>query len=284
MICNNLRLYLSTIRPASSVSRCENREVPRTDWGWMVTPAELESWILFQDRDLLVINKPAHVVCHPSKKGPWSSLIGACREYLQADRLHMPSRLDRETSGVMLVVRDRILSSRLQMAIGRGGVRKTYHALLTGRFREAVRVDQPLGKAENSVVGVRRGVVTGGSPSVTTFTPLEVGRGLTLVEVRPETGRMHQIRAHACWLGHPVAGDKIYGPDETLFLDFFRDGWTSRHQELLGISRHALHATEWRCDSEGFSFRAPLPADWAPVLEAAGIQIAGTLIALHPMQ
>lgn len=87
MACNNLRQQLSTIWRASIVPRCENQNVPRTDWGWMVTPAELESWILFQDRDLLVINKPAHVVCHPSKKGPW---IGACREYLHAERLHMP--------------------------------------------------------------------------------------------------------------------------------------------------------------------------------------------------
>ncbi len=184
----------------------------------------------------------------------------------------------------MLVVRDRILSSRLQTAIGRGGVRKTYHALLTGELREAACVDQPLGKAENSAVEVRRGVVAGGSPSITTFAPLAVGREFTLVEVRPETGRMHQIRAHACWLGHPVAGDKIYGPDETLFLDFFRDGWTPRHQELLGISRHALHATEWRCDSEALCFRAPLPADWRPVLEAAGIQGPDTRIALHPQK
>ena len=77
---------------------------------------------------------------------------------------------------------------------------------------------------------------------------------------------MHQIRAHAAWLGLPVAGDKIYGPDETLFIEFFLHGWTARHQELLAIGRQALHATEWCCDREGLRFAAPLPADWQTLM------------------
>jgi 23S rRNA pseudouridine1911/1915/1917 synthase len=243
--------------------------MPRTDWGWLITPEELRSWILFQDNDLLVVDKPAHVVCHPSKHGPWSSLVGACREYLGAERLHMPSRLDRETSGVVLMLRNSSLASRLQQAIAKGEVRKVYHALLAGELREEMRVEQPLGKAPGSVIEVRRGVVPDGAPAATRFVPLEVGRGYTLVEVHPETGRTHQIRAHAAWLGMPVAGDKVYGPDETLFIEFFEQGWTPRHEELLGITRHALHATEWSCPPAGLSFRAPLPRDWADLMRRA---------------
>src|SRR5258708_39034869 len=104
--------------------------MPATDRGWMITPEELQSWIIHDTADLLVVNKPALVVCHPSKQGPWSSLIGACRDYLGLERLHMPSRLDRATSGVAVFATNRATASRLQKAPQHPRTRKDYWAIL----------------------------------------------------------------------------------------------------------------------------------------------------------
>jgi len=98
--------------------------MPCREWGWEITPEELRGWILYEDERLLVVNKPGLVVCHPSKHGPWSSLIGACREYLSLERLHMPSRLDRETSGVVVFARDAEAGSLLQRAMQNRKVHK----------------------------------------------------------------------------------------------------------------------------------------------------------------
>jgi len=240
--------------------------VPRTNWGWEITPDELRTWILHHDDDLLVVNKPAHVLCHPSKHGPWSSLVGACREYLGADRLHLPSRLDRETSGVVVLARNATLASTLQRTISRRFVKKVYHAILCGHMQDAVLVDQPIGKALASVILVKRGVRPDGQPAQTLFTPVRCGGGYTLARIEPVTGRLHQIRVHAAWLGHPVAGDKIYGPDETLFLEFLERGWTAHLQAALGIDHQALHASEWICPNPSLHFTAALPEDWTHLL------------------
>ncbi len=236
--------------------------MPATDWGFSVTPEELESWIVHRDSDLLVVNKPGGLVCHPSKRGPWSSLVGAAREYLGVERLHMPSRLDRETSGVVVFALNREIASRLQKAIERRRVAKIYWALLMGSLAAPVVVNQPIGPAEGALVAARQAVREGGRESVTEFEPLAAKGDWTLARVRPLTGRMHQIRVHAAWLGHPVAGDKIYGPDERWYLEFVTRGWTAEMQRALGVSRHALH-----CGEIGFpdhlSFHAPWPDELA---------------------
>ena len=120
--------------------------MPATEWGWLITPDELESWILRNDSRFLVFNKPGSIVCHPSKHGPWSSLIGAAREYLGVERLHMPSRLDRETSGVVIFAKSAEWGSRLQKAVQLRALDKTYLAILEGELAEPRIVDQPLGK------------------------------------------------------------------------------------------------------------------------------------------
>jgi len=242
--------------------------MPRTEWGWEITPEEIGAWTIHRGGGLLVVNKPGLVPCHPSKHGPWSSLVGACREYLEVPRLHMPSRLDRETSGVVVLAWDAELGSRLQRAIEHRQVRKVYHAILCGELRKGVVVDQPLGKAEGSAVIVRRAVTPGGQPAQTDFEPLAWGGGFTLARVTPHTGRLHQIRVHASWLGHAVAGDKIYGPDERYFLEFIEHGWTPRLAAALPFERQALHASEWTCEEEHarMRFEAPLPEEWTALI------------------
>lgn len=241
--------------------------MPRTGWGWEITPEELRSWILFEDDRLLVVNKPGLVVCHPSKHGPWSSLIGACREFLGVDRLHMPSRLDRETSGVVVFAKDAKAGSLLQRAMQNRKVRKVYHAVLMGDLREPTCVSGAIGKDVGSLVWMKQTVCEDGQPAQTEFFPLASDGEYTLVRVEPHTGRLHQIRVHAASIGHSVAGDKIYGPDERLFLEFLESGWTQRLAPLLRFERQLLHASEWQCleESMPLHFSAPLPEEWQAV-------------------
>jgi 23S rRNA pseudouridine1911/1915/1917 synthase len=123
---------------------------------------------------------------------------------------------------------------------------KTYYALLKGELKEPVMVDQSLGPDETSQVVVKTAVRTGPGtlPAVTFFEPVLVRNGYTLARVQPHTGRKHQIRAHAFWLGLPVIGDKLYGGDDSLYMEFVAHGWTPRLGAALEMGRQALHAAK----------------------------------------
>jgi len=240
--------------------------MPATDWGWLITPAELRGWILETTDDLVVLNKPPHVVCHRSRHGPWSSIIGACREYLGDDVLRMPFRLDRETSGVLVLARTKETGVRLQRAVQFRDFRKTYHAVLTGHLETAVRVTAPIGPDPGAEFYSRRTTVEeGGDAAETEFIPIACGGGYTLVRVHPHSGRRHQIRVHAASLGLPLVGDKLYGPDPSLMLRFMREGMSQELLEQLVLDRQGLHCTQVEFETEkGVEvYSAPAPADLA---------------------
>ena len=189
-------------------------------------------------------------------------------------RLPRVSRLAADPPGVPAGSRDErgdgarenaATAGRLQTAVEGRRVRKRYLAILSGDLRAAIVVDEPLGRDLTSPVAARQAVVRGpeGRPAMTEFVPRAHGGGFTLVDVRPRTGRQHQIRVHAAWLGYPLVGDKLYGPDPLLFLEFIRDGFTPRLAERLLLPRQALHALEMRFEpgEGGRTFRAPLTAD-----------------------
>ena len=232
----------------------------------MIAAEEVPDWIVYEDERLLVVNKPGDVVCHPSKAGPWSSLVGALREYTQLPTVHLVFRLDRETSGVVVLAKDAKMASRLQVAMQERKVGKAYQAILVGELAAPVTVDQRLGDDVTSPVFMKSGVVgpdEAGQNAVTHFTPERRGGGFTLARVETETGRKHQIRAHAQWLGYPLVGDKIYGPDSRLYLDFIDTGWTEALAAKLWLPRQALHCAEIDLRPAGleFVFRARLRED-----------------------
>lgn len=231
----------------------------------MIDPGEVPGWIVYEDARLLVVNKPGDVVVHPSKAGPWSSLVGALREYAGLSTVHLVFRLDRETSGIVVLTKDARMASRLQGAMMERKVAKAYFAVLTGEMPAAVTVDQPLGDDVTSPVFVKSAVVPPGEgqAAVTHFTPIARGAGFTLARVVTETGRKHQIRAHAQWLGYPLLGDKIYGPDARCYLEFIDHGWTAALAEKLLLPRQALHCAEIDLRPSGFDhvFTAPLADD-----------------------
>ncbi|MGB0412887.1 MAG: RluA family pseudouridine synthase [Coraliomargarita sp.] len=226
---------------------------------------EMKEWIVREDGDLLVINKPGWLVCHPSKNGPLSSLVGAVREYTGAEKLHLVARLDRETSGLIVFAKRPAMARKYQMAIQNRIVKKTYLAILEGDLKEAIRVDQSIARRREGLVHVKNEVsyVRGAQSAITEFSPIATGGGYTLAKVEPETGRKHQIRVHAEWLDHKVVGDKIYGPDESLYIDFIENGWNKRLAEALPLKRQALHCYQYTFDFPGepVTLTAPLRQD-----------------------
>ena len=222
-------------------------------------------WIVEEDDNLLVINKPGWLVCHPSKNGPLSSLVGVVREYTGADKLHLIARLDRETSGLIVFAKRPSVARKFQMAIQQRIVRKGYLAIMEGEFEAPLHVDEPIARRRGGPVFVKSEVSYDrtSQTAVTDFYPIVAKNGYTLARVEPETGRKHQIRIHAEHLQHRIVGDKIYGPDETLYIDFIESGWTARHAAALPIQRQALHCHRYVFEfPEGpRTFTASLQAD-----------------------
>ncbi len=255
------------------VKRFTGEEAP------LVAEGELEQWILYEDDHVLALNKPGWLVCHPSKQGPMSSLVGAAKEHLGTDKSHLVSRLDRETSGIVLIAKTRYGASQYQKAIEQRRVKKQYWVWLMGAMNESVEVNQPLARDMESEVYVKQTVRKSNSAqkAVTHFEPLHYcpEANLSLVRVTPITGRKHQIRAHAQWLGLPVFGDKIYGPDARHYLEFIEKGWTEGLQQALQFPRQALHAAS--LEFEGIPLQAVFHAPLTPDLIVLNEKIGATV-------
>lgn len=239
----------------------------------LVTPTDLPEWVLLNDERLLVIDKPGWLVVHPSKNGPWSSLAGAVREGLGVETIRFIYRLDRETSGVIVLAKTEAVAGRLGKAVLQRKIGKLYVVLLEGELAGPVTVNQALGPDPTTNVTVKSRVVQLDSPGAqtaeTVFHPIVARNGFTLAGVELLTGRKHQIRAHAEWLGQKVVGDKLYGPDPGLYLEFATKGWTERHSALLPLTRQALHcaAIDLRPTGLDYLLRAPWPKDLARFAE-----------------
>jgi 23S rRNA pseudouridine1911/1915/1917 synthase len=233
--------------------------------------------IIFEDGDLLVINKPAGLVCHPTKDGERSSLIGRARLYLLSafnlqpstgSQPHLVNRLDRETSGVVLIAKNSAVAGELGKILESRAIEKQYLAIVHGHVREEHGlIDAPLGKDERSHVAVKDCVRPDGAPSQTEFfveqrffhlsTFNSQPSTYSLLRVNPRTGRKHQLRLHLAHLGHPIVGDKLYGGDEDLYLALVQNRLTGAQRAKLIFENHALHARSikffWRGRQMEFS-------------------------------
>jgi 23S rRNA pseudouridine955/2504/2580 synthase len=217
--------------------------------------------VIHEDRDLIVVNKPAGVAVHGGS-GVSFGVIEALRAvHPQLKELELVHRLDRETSGCLLVAKRRAILRDLHAQLRERRMQKRYLTLVAGRWPFGAKtIDLPL--KTNLKQGGERvvRVHSEGQSAVTTFKPLEqFGKVATLLDVDLGTGRTHQIRVHAAHAGYPVAGDEKYGDREK-----------DAKLKAYGLSRMFLHAASltFRRGDEPFTTTAPLPAELQAVIDA----------------
>lgn len=217
----------------------------------------LES-VLFEDRDIVVLNKPSGLAVHAGS-GLGFGLIELLRTHPRYATVELVHRLDRETSGCLILARNREVLRQLQHLLKTHAIEKTYAALVRGRLSaKTLTVDSALSK--NRLRGGERMVALDeeGKPARTTLQVTENYQGASLASVQIETGRTHQIRVHCASVDHPVAGDDKYGDREF-----------NRRMKELGLKRLFLHAAELRFTlDKTHVIEASLPADLKAVLEA----------------
>jgi 23S rRNA pseudouridine1911/1915/1917 synthase len=229
--------------------------------------------VLAEDESFLAIDKPAGLPIHTTAKYFRNTLVAVLRERYPHEALQVCHRLDRETSGVLLVARGPEAASLLKRAFARRLVSKSYLALVHGVPSPAEGViDLPL-KLLDSPTHLMMGVQPDGLPSLTRYRVVQSFAEHALVAASPETGRQHQIRVHLAAIGHPVVGDKLYRASERAFMAFCDGGLTP---ELLaafdGLTRHALHAHRLTFPhprtKQPVTVESPWPADLAEYLRS----------------
>jgi len=229
--------------------------------------------LLLETPDWAAVDKPPGLLCHPTKPGGPPTLRDWFLSRDPAALAACVNRLDRETSGIVLIARTRGGASTLGKLMMRQGFEKTYLALVHGKPLDESVVEAPLGRLGSlgpSEIYLKQGVMPGGAEAFTRIRRLETrlhprAGTISLVTCHPRTGRLHQIRVHLAHLGHPVLGDKLYGPDPGAYLEFIRTGWTDSLATRLHHPRHALHASAlaFSLDGRPFILESPLPPDLA---------------------
>lgn len=228
--------------------------------------------VIKESENYIVVSKPAPLIVHPTDLSGQQTLLGGLQALLSYDlangaRLSIITRLDRETSGLVLVAKNKTIARAFSRAMERKEVYKCYQAIIYGNpdWGE-ITVNQPIGNLRDikeSKIWLKQAVHQNGRQSETYIKVLKRFGKYTLVEVIPKTGRTHQIRVHLSHIGFPILGDKIYGLDENLYLEFIANGWSENMAKLLVLPRHALHAVGLKLNlgEETLQFSTSLDAD-----------------------
>ena len=228
--------------------------------------------------DWIVVDKPAPLAVHPANGKDEPTLLGGLSallgyELANGARLSILTRLDRETSGLVLVAKHRAAAAHFSRQLAARTVEKEYLAVVRGvPGWDRTRVEAPIlraGEVGESPIWLRQRVHPGGRPCATDFVVerrfTHALGGFARVRCLPESGRMHQIRVHLEHLGHPLVGDKIYGSDGRAYLEQFAGRLSDESVAALILPRHALHASRLAAEWEGerIEWRSGLPGDLA---------------------
>lgn len=206
----------------------------------------------------IMINKGAPLIVHPANnRGVEPTLLGGVTELLAYEiangaKLSIINRLDRETSGLVLMATNKAMARELGRSMERREIEKFYDAVVHGWPEwDKIRIDAPIlrqGEVLTSKIYVKQMIHKAGKSCVTSMRVVEKlvisGKKISLLKIMPETGRMHQIRVHVAHCGHPLVGDKIYGGNENHYLNFIEGGIDQSMIKDLLLPRHALHASE----------------------------------------
>jgi 23S rRNA pseudouridine1911/1915/1917 synthase len=235
---------LSEIKPALSASE-PRRANDRGDFS-----------IVAETGDYMVVEKPPFLLVHPTKPSSARTLWGELKQLLAFEianggQVSIVNRLDRETSGLVLVAKNAAAARRFGLLMQEQRIAKEYVAIVWGwPDWETKLVDAPLdrqGAHTPSAIWLKQMIHPDGAPARTEFRverrfTRNSGEHFSIIRPFPHTGRTHQIRVHLASLGHAIVGDKIYGPDEKLYLEFIETGWTPELERRLLLPRHALHS------------------------------------------
>ena len=221
-------------------------------------PEDIPLKIVYEDDTLLVIDKPAGLVVHPGN-GNWSgtlmnALLHHAPSLAKVPRAGIVHRLDKETSGLLVVAKTLVAQTHLVRQLQARTVKRIYWAVALGEFERDGMVQAAIGR--HPVQRTKMAVVAGGRPALTYYRVLECFPGCTLIECSLETGRTHQIRVHMASIKHPLLGDPVYGRDSPQLPPFGRQ---ALHAKRLGLI-HPL-------TGEAMSWQSPLPTDMKSLLE-----------------
>lgn len=233
-------------------------------------PEAIELDVIYADADLAVINKPAGLVVHPGAGQPAGTLVNGLLhrwpELIALPRGGLLHRLDKETSGLLVVARSEAAHTRLVRDLQDRAITREYRAVCNGRLTAGGRIEAAVGR--HPVQRTRMAVTPKGRPAVTHYRVLARFSAHSFIALRLETGRTHQIRVHMAHVGHPLVGDPQYGARPR-----FPVGASERcRQALMNFRRQALHASHLRfvhpVSGEVLEFHAPMPADLVHLLAA----------------
>jgi 23S rRNA pseudouridine1911/1915/1917 synthase len=255
------------------------------------SPPIVDFKIIDETDDYAVVDKPPFLLIHPTKPDGTRTLWQELRELFAFEiaaggQISIINRLDRETSGLVLVAKKADVARRFALLVQRRQLKKEYLAIVWGwpEWKKTF-VDAALdrqGRRQHSAIWLKQMIHPSGAPAQTELhverrfvrsagrarppgASLESARDadkFSLVRAIPHTGRTHQIRVHLASIGHPIVGDKIYGPDEQLYLRFIETGWTHELEHELLLARHALHSARLAIEGE-CEWTSPLPSDLA---------------------